>query len=452
MCGGVGSLAAGLLNKSGWHVNHKLAEQRVGLSTARAGKHRSDGPEAHDALKIRSDHPMGARQIIGAGNRNLHQFTLPFLFSNCEITTVNNNPSDIKIWPNAGRGQIPSLDGLRAVSIMIVFFSHAGLSALIPGGFGVTVFFFLSGFLITTLLCREFNRTNTVAFGAFYMRRLLRLGPPLLLTMALAILLGFAGLAKADLSLSAIMAQVFFAYNYYQLLPGSETSVDGLGILWSLAVEEHFYLIWPLLFLLLARQRIGARFIVVLFFLILAWRAVRLLFLGHSEWAIYISTDTRFDSLLFGCLLAILMARDVAPDWLTKARIFYPVLALSFLLLVISFLWRDPIFRSTVRYTIQGIALMPIFYYAVARSDHLLFRPLNWWVMRRIGLYSYTLYLIHFVLLKVFWNLGYQESGLVAMAGAAGVSLIWAAFVYQFAERPFHGLRARLNVPGPAQI
>lgn len=365
---------------------------------------------------------------------------------------TKNNPNTIKIWPNAGRGQIPSLDGLRAVSIMIVFFSHAGLSELIPGGFGVTVFFFLSGFLITMLLCREFDRTNSVDFGNFYLRRLLRLGPPLLLTMALAVFLGLVGLVEGDLSLPAILAQVFFAYNYYQLLPGSGTSVGGLEILWSLAVEEHFYLVWPLLFLLLAQRRVGTSFVALLLLIILAWRAVRLLVFGHGEWAIYTSTDTRFDSLLFGCLLAILMARDVLPDWLMKARVLYPVLVLSLTVLFISFLWRDPIFRSTARYTIQGIALMPIFYYAVARSDHLFFKPLNWWVIRRIGLYSYTLYLVHFVLLKVFWNVGYEQGSLVAMAAAAAVSLIWAALVYQFAERPFHGLRARLNTPRSARI
>jgi peptidoglycan/LPS O-acetylase OafA/YrhL len=323
---------------------------------------------------------------------------------------------------------------------------------LIPGGFGVTVFFFLSGFLITTLLCREFARTNRVAFGAFYLRRLLRLAPPLLLTMTFAILLGLAGVAEGDLSTSTMIAQVFFTYNYYQLIPGSETSVDGLGVLWSLAVEEHFYLLWPLLFLLLTQQRVGIKWVFGLLVLLLVWRAVRLFGLGHSEFAIYVSTDTRFDSLLFGCLLAILMARKVQPDWLIRGRVFYPALALSLALLLLSFVWRDPIFRSTMRYTIQGIALMPIFYYAVARSEHLFFKPLNWRLMRRIGLYSYTLYLIHFVLLKVFWNMGYEEGSLVAMAAAAVLSLIWAALVYQFAEQPLHGLRARLNAPRPAQI
>jgi peptidoglycan/LPS O-acetylase OafA/YrhL len=364
---------------------------------------------------------------------------------------MNEAPTSMP-WPNAGRGQIPSLDGLRAISLMIVFFSHAGLSALIPGGFGVTVFFFLSGFLITTLLCREFARTNRVDFGAFYLRRILRLAPPLFLTMALAILLGLAGVVKGDLNLSAMMAQVFFMYNYYQQLPGVETSVDGLGVLWSLAVEEHFYLVWPLLFLLIAQKRIGIGFVIALIVAILLLRALRLLVFEHSEWSIYISTDTRFDSLLFGCLLAILMARNLLPDWLMKARVLYPLLALSVVCLLFSFAWQDSIFRSTVRYTIQGVALMPIFFYATRRSDHLIFQPLNWWVIRRIGLYSYTLYLIHLVMLEAFWTMGYGKGSLVAMAGAAVLSLIWAALVYQFAERPFHVLRARLNAPGPAQI
>lgn len=384
-------------------------------------------------------------------NLNLYRSAQAFVLVNCGTTTVNTPSDTTPIWPKAGAGQIPSLDGLRAISIMIVFVSHAGLSAPIPGGFGVTVFFFLSGFLITTLLCREFDRTHTVAFGAFYMRRLLRLGPPLLLTLALAILLGLAGLVGGDLSPSAVLAQVFFAYNYYQLLPGAETSVDGLGVLWSLAVEEHFYLVWPVLFLLLAQRRVGTSFVVGLLVLILVWRAIRFLVFGHDEWTIYISTDTRFDSLLFGCLLAILMARDVLPDWLMKARVFYPALALALALLLLSFLWRDPVFRSTARYTIQGIALMPIFYYAVVRSDHLVFKPLNWWVMRRIGLYSYTLYLIHNVLLKSFWTMGYEEGSLGAIVAAAVLSVIWAALVYHFAERPLHGLRARLNAPGPVR-
>ena len=142
-------------------------------------------------------------------------------------------------WPEAGRGQIPSLDGLRAVSIMLVYFSHAGVSDLIPGGFGVTVFFFLSGFLITTLLCREHDRTDRIAFGAFYLRRLLRLGPPLLVTMALAVVLVWVGWAEGDLSAEAMLAQILFVYNYYQFLPDAGVGVEGLGEQTQICVDDH---------------------------------------------------------------------------------------------------------------------------------------------------------------------------------------------------------------------
>lgn len=352
-------------------------------------------------------------------------------------------------WPDAGYGQIPSLDGLRAVSIMIVFLAHAGLSNLIPGGFGVTIFFFLSGFLITTLLCREHARTNNIAFVAFYLRRVLRLGPPLVLTMALAIWLAIAGLAPGDLSAKSALAQLLFVYNYYSLLPGAESSVTGLGVLWSLSVEEHFYVIWPALFLLVARRKIGVAHVVWLLGAIFIWRCVRLLIFDTSEWAIYISTDTRFDSLLYGCLLGILMAQDRIPDWAQRPQVFYSALGAAMIGLLISFLWRDPVFRSTLRYTLQGIALMPIFFYAVKRHDHVLFRPLNFWILRRIGIYSYTLYLVHFVILHTLWNMGRPEDWLTGIY-AAVLSLSWAALVYRFAEQPLHGLRARLNAPQAA--
>lgn len=80
--------------------------------------------------------------------------------------------------PPAAR-TIPSLDGLRALSILLVMASHSGLQDRVPGVFGVTVFFFISGFLITTLLVGEYRRSGTIAVGAFYMRRFLRLFPPL---------------------------------------------------------------------------------------------------------------------------------------------------------------------------------------------------------------------------------------------------------------------------------
>lgn len=89
---------------------------------------------------------------------------------------------------------IPSLDGIRALAVTTVFVSHAGLSHIIPGGFGVTVFFFLSGYLITTLLRREHEKTGQISLKHFYLRRVYRIFPPMYLVMLLAIMLSVFGL------------------------------------------------------------------------------------------------------------------------------------------------------------------------------------------------------------------------------------------------------------------
>ena len=342
-------------------------------------------------------------------------------------------------------GYIPSLDGLRAVSIAIVFFAHAGLSPLIPGGFGVTVFFFLSGFLISTLLVQEYDRHGSIALGAFYMRRLVRLGPPLVITLAAAAALVYAGLAEGDLSLGALVSQLFFYNNYYQLQPNPDVFVEGLAILWSLSVEEHFYLIYPAVFLAFARGWIGLKSVVLMLALILAWRAFRFYVFIDSEWELYISTDTRIDSMLYGCLLALMNAKGQTPR-IFQDRFMYPLLGIAIVALLFSFAFQDITFRSTIRYSLQGIALMPLFYFAVIRHDLWLFRPLNWKPVRKIGQYSYTLYLAHYVIIFALIHNGLDQSNKIMFIPiAAAISIAFAALVYYAAERPMKPLRARLT-------
>lgn len=349
--------------------------------------------------------------------------------------------------PRETTSYIPSLDGLRAVSITLVLLAHAGVSDLIPGGFGVTVFFFLSGFLITTLMTREQDRHGSVALRAFYLRRVVRLGPPILVTMVAATALALAGLAEGDLSPAAYLSQLFFVYNYYALSDGAASSVAGLEILWSLSVEEHFYLVWPVLFIGIARGWFGLRAVLALLVAILVWRAVRVFAFGHDEWEIYISTDTRFDSLLYGCLLALLVWRGEAdrlfPD---TPLVRLPLIAAALAVILATFLVRDEVFRSTLRYTLQGIALMPLFHYAVRRPQDLIFQPLNWAPVRMIGVWSYTIYLCHFVIIHALAHTGVARIGDPAMLVlSVALSCAFAAAVHRFAEQPLKPLRSRLT-------
>lgn len=360
---------------------------------------------------------------------------------------VNVNGTSTGKADPANRSYIPSLDGLRAVSILIVFLSHVGFGHIVPGGFGVTVFFFLSGYLITMLLTREWDRYQRISQGAFYLRRFVRLGPPILITLAFSLILLGLGLVEGRFDLMTLLSQIFFFYNYYSLSVPDAGTVDGLDILWSLAVEEHFYLLWPSLFIVMVRWGHEKWGVVLLLLAIPLWRTFRFYYWGDSEWSIYLSTDTRFDSLLYGCFLAVMTWRGLADRLFPCARwvrMGYIIGALAVLLVCL--VVRDPAFRSTLRYSLQGLALMPLFHYAVTRPNDLIFRPLNWIWVRKIGQWSYTIYLVHFVIIKALIFNGVANQGEpVLVVLAAVLSIVYAATVYRWAEVPLLPLRRKLT-------
>lgn len=343
-----------------------------------------------------------------------------------------------------GPSHIASLDGIRAVSIALVIVAHCGFGNFVPGGFGVTIFFFLSGYLITTLLAREWDAHGQIAFGAFFMRRVLRLGPALVVTLACAMALLRMGQVGGELDPKTLLSQLLFFWNYYAIHVDGSGTIQGLGILWSLSVEEHFYLLWPVMFVLIARRVIGLRSIGVLLFAILAWRSCRYFVLGDGAWVVYISTDTRFDSLLYGCFLALMQWRGAA-ERVFPQHLMWIWVVVGLLLLLCSLLFRDPDFRATLRYSVQGVGLMPLFYYAITRPEVWLFRPLNWNVLRRVGEWSYGMYLAHLVIIFALVQGGVAQFGagrLILIAGALSVG--YAAFVHIVFERPLKPLRLRL--------
>jgi peptidoglycan/LPS O-acetylase OafA/YrhL len=196
---------------------------------------------------------------------------------------------------------IPSLDGLRALSVLLVVVAHAGYGNVVPGGLGVTIFFFLSGYIITTLLLEEHERTGEIGIRNFYIRRVLRLLPPLLLTLAIAYALTSAGLSPGGISIGGFLAQLFYFANYYAIfLDPGKTIPEGTVVLWSLAVEEHFYIFYPAIMTLLLAAPLRPRATAVLFasacVAILAWRFYLVHLPGFATERTYYATDTRIDS------------------------------------------------------------------------------------------------------------------------------------------------------------
>lgn len=322
------------------------------------------------------------------------------------------------------KNYIPSLDGIRTIAVFLVLFSHAGLGHIVPGGLGVTIFFFLSGFLITTLLIFEFDRTNKINYLYFFARRFFRLFPPLVVTLLVSYLLYFVGLLGGGISYEGLFSQLFYLANYHSIFMWPGDIPDGLGILWSLAVEEHFYLFFPLLFYLSLAKLSHNKVAVMLGFsclIILLWR-IYLVFFEHVPIErVYYATDTRIDSILYGSLLAITfnpVGADKNVLFSFKAIL---LIAVSVVLLLLSLFVRGQEFRETIRYSIQGVALMPLFYYSIKCYDHPLFRWLNWSWMRILGIYSYFIYLIHEVVI--------QFLKLNDIAASTPKRLLWAVII-----------------------
>jgi peptidoglycan/LPS O-acetylase OafA/YrhL len=163
---------------------------------------------------------------------------------------------------HAPMGYQPSLDGLRAVSVAVVLLYHAGFSWMHGGFFGVEVFFVVSGFLITSLLLDEHERDDRVGFRTFWMRRVRRLFPALYAVLAaVAVWTALAGSAEQQSELRRdVVWSIFYVNNWGQILgdvPYFAGEPSLLRHLWSLAVEEQWYLVWPLAFVALLRVRVA---------------------------------------------------------------------------------------------------------------------------------------------------------------------------------------------------
>ena len=358
------------------------------------------------------------------------------------LTATDNS----RLPETAKFGYIPGLDGLRAIAVLIVMVAHLGFEHIVPGGFGVTVFFFISGFLITRLLLAESEKSG-IGLKNFYMRRFVRLYPALLFmlfgTVAIYGLSGIGGPTGTELT-----AGVFYFTNIYQVFIRATT--DTLPFmpwthLWSLAVEEHFYLIFPL-FMVLCRKnwKRAAVILIALLAVVPLWRTF-IMFGTNLPYADYnyMMTDTRFDSLAWGCLLSVLLHLK------GNLKAFKPLLGiiptiLASVAILVSFLIRDDTFRYTIRFTFQGAALFVLvlnFYYLKALSFAV--RIAEWKWLAWIGQVSYALYLWHVPIYDLVHRS--MERGLISLLITTVASFAIAAVSFYVVEKPFVTLRKRFG-------
>jgi len=349
--------------------------------------------------------------------------------------------------PAPKRLHIPSLDGLRTFSILVVFLGHAGAGELVPGGFGVTVFFVVSGYLITTLMRMEFDRSDTVDIRGFYQRRAFRILPLFYFVLfALIFLTLVFGLGRGTVDVTATLAQAFHVSNYWSILQltrgWGRPVMDGAGIFWSLAVEEHFYLAFPLLFKAMNTRRwtaaLQGQFLAGLCGVVLAWRTILVYVLDATEERTYYATDTRIDSILIGCIVAIVanpvLDRREAPQVVLRRAVTAAVAIL------LTFAVRDPSLRESVRYSIQSVGIAFVMIYVVAAPTSLAGRILNKPVIAWFGRLSYAFYLVHLVVLK---ELAKHYSTITTAVLAFIISTLLSIVLQRLVERPGLALRSK---------
>ena len=344
--------------------------------------------------------------------------------------------------PAKGGFQIPSLDGVRGIAVLLVVASHAGYR-FASAALGVNAFFFLSGFLITTLLRREHAKSNAISFRKFYIRRTLRIFPPMYLTLVAVLVLVATGVVVSDANPGAIVAQFFHLTNYtlvthHRVLPGTE-------MMWSLSVEEHFYLCFPLLFTFLVRlsPRQSLSIVISVCLIVFAWRSFAIItHLIPSNWA-YQASDTRIDSILWGCAMALFLnpyfdaerARKLDRPWLGAVAVVGLVATQAF---------RADWYSHTFRYTLQCLCFFPLFVMAIRRPTQFPFTLLNRQPLVWIGTISYSLYLYHHVVVRVLEEqTTLKRSALMLVTLALSLPLCWLS--YRLIEQPAGRLRKRFS-------
>jgi peptidoglycan/LPS O-acetylase OafA/YrhL len=280
------------------------------------------------------------------------------------------------------------------------------------------------------------------------LRRVYRILPPMYIVLTLVLILSVSGALSNELHWNGVLAQFAHLTNYYMVLASGDHILPATQQMWSLSVEEHFYLLFPIALILLLRRFNRASvsaWLLVVCGVVLAWRCYAFVVLGWSEEYTLRATEARLDSILYGCMLGLwcnpaLDARGNAPG----KTVAWSIIVAAVTVLIIGFVYRAPVFRETLRYSLQGVALFGLFYCAVRFHHWPLFSWLDSRPMRALGLISYTFYLSHLpviALLQERTTLGAPARAVAAFV----VTTTFSGLMYLLIERHLATLRRRLH-------
>ena len=316
-------------------------------------------------------------------------------------------------------GYVRALDGIRGVAIAAVLADH--FLGLPGGGYGVDLFFVLSGFLITTLLLEEHDE-GAISLRRFYTRRARRLLPAV---GALLLCVGIVFSVEPVRDIKLLLAGGLYFSNIARVIDPALLQASPLGHLWSLATEEQFYVLWPPVLIILLRRR--ARIVRGLLLLFVTLVGYRLLIatLGGGADRIWFAPDTHADGLVLGCLIAFLRRRGlVVPPWCG----YLALGAFAGLCLTAAPGPSEPYLLPAVEAAAAGAIL------AAPGMRALAFAPLVW-----LGMISYSVYL---------WQQPVHALGQSPFVLPLAILLGWLS--YGFVERPFRRRRSGVLLPAAA--
>jgi len=354
-------------------------------------------------------------------------------------------------------GTVPALDGLRGLAVLLVMMVHlqlllpfeqTGIGAIdgfIRGGYlGVDLFFVLSGFLITALLLNEMGGTGWIRFGAFYIRRALRLLPALYVLLAAHVIYAQLNDLPARDEYLTVRAAVLYMSNWQVVIDPTVVAHE-LTQLWSLAIEEQFYLWWPAILVSFLGPRRSARTVGLLLggaiLAVAVWR-YWLLNEGAVYWTeLTVRTDTRVDALLIGALLASLWVRRATPERGVDGAAWAALIVLFGCVAV--FRGPDDIGYEgglTVFALAVGVVVLALVNGTWGGRWFFEIRPL-----RAVGRVSYGLYLWHYPIFYAVGIHGTDLSNRVRVATALALTTVATLGSWYLVERPALRLKSRFG-------
>jgi peptidoglycan/LPS O-acetylase OafA/YrhL len=372
---------------------------------------------------------------------------------------------------------VPAFDGLRAVAVISVVLVHLGPTSASwleaargRGWFGVDAFFVLSGFLITSLLFDELAARGTINLPRFYVRRALRLQPAYISAVLAALAAGYF-LAPQYLATTVPAWPYLLTYTVNLAVAFAVVTPPLLlTVMWTLCLEEQFYLLWPWVFRRVGEGR-ALRFLLCVVGCLAVYRALLYGWLTSENFfepspaavfRIAFATDTRIDTILIGCALAVAIRTDRPRRlWavLTNSRAFPPLVVA----LVVPAIWwlYDP--RRYWHYGAVGPAISGVMFAAVVAAIALQpqswpSRVLSWRPLTFVGKVSYGIYLFHFTVLltltivfgKPYGTVLSLREELVAIALGLSLSVFVAWLHYRCIEAPLMAWREQLGISAPS--